>query len=151
MFRYSSLRFAGGLSAFLLAALLPGAAHADGPFAKIQKGKDAKHTPLIEAPDSVMAGEPFKVTVKVGKTMHPSDTGHFVQWIELYAGEVLVARASLTPTLTEPVVTFTVMLQDSAMLRALSAPNHSAAWEASRWINVKGGMEGSGEGDGEGG
>lgn len=112
-------------------------ARAEGPFSGIQKGPDPKHTPMIEAPDSVKAGEAFSVTIRVGEKMHPSDVGHSVQWIELYAGEVQLARASLTPTLTQPVVTFNIMLKESTILRALSQPNHSAAWEATKKITVK--------------
>ena len=111
-------------------------AQAEGPFSHIQKGENAKHTPIIEAPDKVKAGEAFKVTVRVGKTMHPSDPGHFIRRIALYAGEVLVGEANLTPMLTKPVVTFSLTLQESTTLRALSAPNHSAAWEASKKITV---------------
>ena len=113
-----------------------GTAQAEGPFSKINTQKNPKHTPVIEAPASVKAGEAFRVTVKVGETMHPSDVGHSVLWIELYAGEVQIARASFTPTLTQPVVTFNVMLQESTTLRALSSPNHSAAWETTRKIQV---------------
>ena len=40
-----------------------GIAGAEDPFGKINRGMDAKHTPVIEAPDSVKAGEPFQVTV----------------------------------------------------------------------------------------
>ena len=37
-----------------------GIAGAEDPFGKINRGMDAKHTPVIEAPDSVKAGEPFQ-------------------------------------------------------------------------------------------
>lgn len=123
--------------ALLLVLFSLQAARADGPYSGIQKKLDPKHTPVIEAPDSVKAGEAFRVTVKVGETMHPSEPGHHVQWIELYAGEVQLARASLTPTLTQPVVTFNIMLTESTTLRALSHPNHSAAWEGTKKITVK--------------
>ena len=131
------IRWEIGAAFFISIMLLFGTANADGPFSQIQKKQDVKHTPVIEAPDSVKAGEPFQVTVQVGKTMHPSDIGHAVQWIELYAGEVQLARATLTPTLTQAKVTFTVMLHESTTLRALSAPNHSAAWEGTKKVSVK--------------
>ena len=122
---------------FVFILLAFSSAQAEGPFSKVQKGPDPKHSPVIEAPDSVKAGEAFSVTIRVGKKMHPSEVGHSVQWIELYAGEVQVARVSLTPTLTQPVVTFNVILAESTTLRALSQPNHSAAWETSKKITVK--------------
>lgn len=107
-----------------------------GPFSGIQRGQDAKHTPVIEAPESVNAGEPFKVTITIGKDAHPSVSEHAIQWIALYAGEVELARATLTPTLTRAAVTFTIVLDEPTTLRALSAPNHSAAWEATKKIDV---------------
>ncbi len=121
------------VSVFLLSAI----AYADGPFSQINKDKDAKHTPVIIAPDSVKGGEAFQVTVKVGEKKHPNGTGHFMRSIALYAGEVEVARAYLTPTMTQAEVTFTVILKESTTLRALTAPNHSAAWEATKKITVK--------------
>ena len=129
-------RYKAGIIVSLSIFVMVSTALADGPFSMIQKGTDAKHTPVIEAPSSVKAGEAFKVTVTVGEKMHPSGTGHFVQWIELYAGDVQLARTSLTPTLTQPVVTFTVILTESTTLRALSQPNHSAAWEGTKKITV---------------
>jgi superoxide reductase len=120
----------------VLGTFIWSAAQASGPFSEIKKGQDPKHTPVIDAPETVKAGESFKVTVKVGKTMHPSDVGHSIHWIELYAGEVELARASFTPTVTLPVVTFTIVLDESTTLRALSQPNHSAAWESTKKITV---------------
>jgi superoxide reductase len=109
---------------------------AEGPFSAINRTANDAHTPIIDAPDTVKAGEPFAVTVTVGKTPHPSQPDHAVQWIALYADDVELARATLTPVLTRPKVTFTVVLDQSVTLRALEAPNHSAAWEGSKKIAV---------------
>jgi desulfoferrodoxin (superoxide reductase-like protein) len=117
---------------------VPGAALA-GPFDSLQTETNAAHTPVITAPDQVAAGQPFDVTVAVGQKTHPSETTHFIRYIALYAGDVELARADLTPTLTVPTVTFKVQLSHSATLRALAAPNHSAAWVATRPVTVTGG------------
>ena len=122
----------------LLAALLlsmPSLALA-GPFDHLQTSDNAAHTPVIEAPDKVDAGEPFEVTITIGKKPHPTETTHFVRYIALYAGDVELARPSLTPTVTVPKVTFTVKLQKSTTLRALAAPNHAAAWVTEHKIKV---------------
>jgi len=111
-------------------------AHAQNPFSKLNRAPNDAHTPVIEAPDSVKAGEAFKVTITVGKTPHPSQVDHAVQWIALFADEVELARATLTPVVTRPVVTFTIALDESATLRALEQPNHAAAWEATKKITV---------------
>jgi len=126
------------LPAFLLAGLVlsPAAALA-GPFDMLQKEANAAHTPVITAPDKVKAGEPFDVTVTIGEKPHPSETSHFVRYIALYAGDVEIARADLTPTLALPKVTFRVQLAASTTLRALAAPNHSAAWVAEKAVAVE--------------
>jgi superoxide reductase len=121
-----------------LALAIPAAALA-GPFDALQTETNPAHTPVITAPDRVKAGEAFEVTVAVGAKPHPSETGHFVRYIALYAGDVELARADLTPTLTVPTVTFRVRLDHSTTLRALAAPNHSAAWVATRAVTVTGG------------
>jgi desulfoferrodoxin (superoxide reductase-like protein) len=120
------------LGLFLLSPL----AAAAGPFDALQTGDNPAHTPVITAPDKVAPGEVFDVTVAVGQKTHPSETTHFVRYIALYAGDVQLARAELTPTLTVPTVTFKVKLAASTTLRALAAPNHSAAWVAERPVTV---------------
>ncbi len=122
----------------LLAALisLPAVALA-GPFDALQTTTNPAHTPVISAPDTVKAGEPFDVTITIGAKNHPSETGHFIRYISLYADDVELGRVSLTPTLTRPVVTLRVALDHSVTLRALSAPNHSAAWVSEHKISVK--------------
>jgi superoxide reductase len=121
--------------AWTIALAVPPAG-AEGPFSKIGRAANDAHTPVIDAPDTVKAGEAFKVTITIGKAPHPSLPEHAVQWIALYADEVELARATLTPVLTRPVVTFTIALDESTTLRALEAPNHSAAWEATKKITV---------------
>ncbi len=112
-------------------------ANAMGPFGQIMRGEDPKHVPVIDAPEAVEKGVPFQVTITIGKTLHPSQPDHHIQWVELYAGEVQLARASFTPTLALPVVTFTIAIDAPTTLRALSQPNHSAAWEATKKVNIK--------------
>lgn len=114
---------------------LPASAWA-GPFDALQRETNAAHTPVITAPDTVKAGEPFDVSITVGSSPHPSEPGHFIRFIALYAGEAELARVDLTPTRTRPRVTLTVTLDESTTLRALSAPNHSAAWVAEKPIKV---------------
>lgn len=121
----------------LLAALTTWSALAvAGPFDALQRDVNATHTPIITAPETVKAGEAFDVTIAVGATAHPSLADHFVRNIALYAGDVELARVELTPTLTTPRVTLTVTLHQTAVLRALATPNHSAAWVAEKPVTV---------------
>jgi len=99
---------------------------------------DAKHSPKIEAPDSVKRGEWFKVTITVGAgSVHPSLQEHFVRYIALYKDGVEISRAYLHPVYSAPSVTFTVALDEGGALRALAEPTHSAVWEASKKIAVR--------------
>src|SRR5215471_14905513 len=71
---------------------------------------DAKHSPKITAPDSVKRGEWFDVTVSVGAGgQHPSLSEHSIR---------------------------SIALDEGGSLRALAEPNHSAAWEVSKKIDV---------------
>ena len=107
-------------------------------FRQVHSTFDAKHTPKIVAPDSVNRGDWFTVTVSVGAgSQHPSLSEHSVRYIALYKDSVEIARAYLHPVYSAPTVTFTIALDEGGMLRALAEPNHSAAWEASKKIEVK--------------
>ena len=130
------------------AAALPAAARAQAAdpgqaeqftpeFQRVHTTQDPKHTPKIEAPDSVRRGQWFKVTVTVGAgSMHPSLQEHFVRYIALYKDSVEISRVYLHPVYSAPTVTFTVALDEGGSLRALAEPTHSAAWEATRKITV---------------
>jgi len=107
-------------------------------FRQLHTSYDAKHSPAIVAPDSVKRGEWFTVTVSVGAgAKHPSLAEHSVRYIALYKDTVEIARAYLHPVYSAPAVTFTVALDDGGLLRALAEPNHSAAWETAKKIEVR--------------
>jgi len=103
---------------------------------------EKKHAPVIEAPDAVKAGEPFTVTVHVGKLLkHPNEPEHHIEWIELYKGYVFLARADLAGGTTEPRVTFTVALEPElgagdGLLRAFEKCNMHGTWEATKAVKV---------------
>jgi superoxide reductase len=106
-------------------------------FRQVHTSFDAKHTPKIVAPDSVKRGEWFNVTVSVGATgEHPSLQEHFVRYVALYKDTVEIARVYLHPVYSSPTVTLTVALDEGGTLRALEEPTHSAAWEATKKIEV---------------
>ncbi|HEY2967343.1 MAG TPA: desulfoferrodoxin family protein [Casimicrobiaceae bacterium] len=138
---------ASAASAVLLLLLSLGVApvHAAGEqaeqftpeFRQIHTSYDQKHTPKIVAPESVKRGEWFTVTVSVGAGgQHPSLSEHFVRYIALYKDTVEIARVYLHPVYSLPTVTLTVALDEGGMLRAVEEPTHSAAWEASKKIDV---------------
>jgi superoxide reductase len=100
---------------------------------------EKKHTPVIECPDAVKAGEPFQVKIKVGSIPHVMDEGHSIQWIDLYSGDNFQARVDLTPVFTKAEVTLTLVKAGKhrkATLRAVERCNLHGQWEASREITV---------------
>jgi superoxide reductase len=98
---------------------------------------EQKHVPVIEVPESVAAGKMFPVTVKVGRVPHDVEAAHFVQFIDLYADQTLLARVAFTPTAPKPKITNFLVLTESATLRAVSFCNQHGFWESTRWIRVE--------------
>ena len=105
-------------------------------------GKAETHTPKIEAPDTVRAGEPFQVRVRVGP--HPSTAEHSIRWIEVYFYEegrpfnpVHLARIELAPEYTEPDVTLTLRLRRSGVIYVLEYCSLHGVWEARKEVKVE--------------
>ena len=101
-----------------------------------------KHVPRIEAPSSASPNTPIPVKIKVGGIdgiEHPNMLGHWINWVELYAGERLIHRTELAPEMTNGyVITIHVTLQESTQLRAKSSCNLHGVWEAQpQTISVK--------------
>ena len=115
-------------------------------FAGINRPKDPnnltdlekKHIPVITAPDKVKPGECFEVVVEVGKLLaHPNENAHFIEFIELYAGHVYLARMDFTARATCPVMKVCVSLgKDLGPLRVFERCNLHAVWEADKPITV---------------
>jgi len=92
-----------------------------------------KHVPIIEAPEKVKAKESFTVKVKVGGidgVEHPNTLGHWINWVELYAGERLISRVEFASEMSDNyVVTLNVTLNETATLRAQEFCNLHGVWE----------------------
>ncbi len=104
--------------------------------------KAETHTPKIIAPDKVKAGEPFEVKIEVGP--HVMNPEHNIGWVELYFYEegrafnpIFLGRAAFAPQYTEPKVTFTIKLQKSGVLYAISYCNLHGLWEGRKEIKVE--------------
>jgi len=138
------------LGSALLAGVAAGDAHAasDKRFGDVvipperEMGKE-KHVPDITAPSSVKAGQPFEITVEVGKTVpHPNTVEHHIKWIQLYAqyeGSQYVIELgtfNFGATVAHPKVTVPVMLQNNATIYALEHCNIHGLWDNSVEIRV---------------
>ena len=91
---------------------------------------DKRHTPVLDVPDGVRRGEAFAVTVEVGRALpHPNERGHFIEFIDLYAGEAFLARVSLTGVGVEPKASLTIRLSCPVdAIRALARCNLHGVW-----------------------
>src|SRR5262247_4740612 len=106
-------------------------------YREVRRSYDEKHTPKIEAPDTVKRGQWFEVTVTVGAgSIHPSLGEHFVRYIALYKDSAEIARMYLHPVFSYPKAVFTIALDEGGTLRAIAEPTHSAGWESSKKITV---------------
>jgi superoxide reductase len=92
-----------------------------------------KHTPIIEAPATIGANEPFEVKIKIGgidEVEHPNMLGHWINWVVLYANLRPVAQVFFYPEMTNGyVATVKVTLKKSASLIAQAYCNLHGIWE----------------------
>lgn len=118
-----------------------------GLFCGINKPKDPanmtetekKHIPVIECPDTVRAGEPFQVKIKVGAIQHVMEEGHHIQWIDVYCKSNFYARVELTPVFTRPEVTLTLERHSkhgTSTLRVIERCNLHGQWESVKEITI---------------
>ncbi len=104
--------------------------------------KAETHTPKIEAPDKVKAGEPFKVKITVGP--HPNQAVHSIRFIEVYFYEdgrtynpIHIATVHLQPEYAEPDVTITMKVKKKGVIYAVEHCNLHGLWEARKEIEVE--------------
>jgi superoxide reductase len=91
---------------------------------------EKRYLPVISAPKRVKKGESFEVTVEVGKLLeHPNEPGHFIEFIELYAGDTYLARMDFTAKTTGPIMKARVSLDPPhGRLRAFERCNLHGTW-----------------------
>ncbi|UCE44119.1 MAG: class II SORL domain-containing protein [Candidatus Bathyarchaeota archaeon] len=92
-----------------------------------------KHAPIIDAPRKVQAKEPFTVKIKVGGidgVEHPNTLGHWINWVELFAGERLISRMEFEPEMCDGyVVILSIAMNETTTLRARAFCNLHGVWE----------------------
>ena len=101
----------------------------EAQFKKIWKKEDEsevgeKHVPVV---DLAEGKDKIKVNVKIGSIEHPSEAGHFIQWIELFDREISLGRVYLTP-FTRPLVSF-VLKEKPENLKVKIFCNLHGTWE----------------------
>ena len=104
---------------------------------------EKSHAPVISAPASVKAGEPFPVEVSVGENLHVMGSSHWIEYIELAIGNEPAGRIDLPSNgYLKPKGTFMVVLTKEAApsgkvtLVATQRCNLHGYWESSIDISV---------------
>jgi superoxide reductase len=99
---------------------------------------EKKHLPIISAPRKVKRGQHAEVIIEVGKLLpHPNEPGHFIEFIELYAGDTYLARMDFTSKTTCPIMKTCVSLDHAhGKLRAFARCNLHGTWENDLDIEV---------------
>jgi superoxide reductase len=98
-----------------------------------------KHTPVIDAPDKVAAGQAFTVTMKVGGidgVEHPNVLGHWINWVALYAGDRPLARVEFAPAVPLPQTTLSLVLDESTNLLVVASCNMHGVWQSTKMVKV---------------
>lgn len=104
---------------------------------------EKSHAPVLKAPATVKAGEPFAVEVSVGEVLHPMGQAHWIEFIELDIGNEPAGRVDFQPRgYLSPKATFTVTLAKDSFtsgmvtLIAHQRCNLHGYWEGSLDISV---------------
>jgi superoxide reductase len=120
-------------------------------FENINRAKDPakktplekSHAPVISAPATVKAGEPFTVEIAVGDVLHPMGPTHWIEYIELSAGNEPAGKLDFQARgFLKPKCSFTVVVPKEAApagkitLVAAQRCNLHGYWESSMDIVV---------------
>ena len=110
--------------------------------------KKEKHAPIIDAPDTVKAGEAFEVKAWLGKEIaHPNTLEHHIAWISLYylpegakipfqVGHFEFSSHGAGAVYTSPSVAATLQIDKPGTLQAFSFCNIHGLWESGKEIGV---------------
>ena len=99
---------------------------------------EKKHAPVIEAPDKVKPGEAFEVTITVGEIVHPMGATHYIQMVQLYAGNEPAGQVDFSHQFNEPRARFTLKLDKPVTLVVREYCNLHGLWESRKQIALEG-------------
>jgi superoxide reductase len=104
---------------------------------------EKSHAPVLTAPATVKAGEPFSVEVSVGEHLHDMGPAHWIEYVELSLGNEPAGRADFQPKgYLKPKVVFTVVVPKEAApagkltLVARQRCNLHGLWEGTLDISI---------------
>jgi superoxide reductase len=88
---------------------------------------EKRHVPVIEI-KSLDDGL-YEVTVETGEWLaHSMEQAHFIEWMELYVNNTLIARMEFTPEITKPVMRVILKAESGYELFAKERCNLHGTW-----------------------
>ncbi|MFO7983312.1 MAG: class II SORL domain-containing protein [Desulfuromonadales bacterium] len=91
---------------------------------------EKKHLPVIDLPDKVAKNETFEINVALGAVEHPMSKEHYIDYVELFAGNAPAGRVDFRPDFSVPQATFYVRLDKPVTLIARAYCNLHGLWES---------------------
>lgn len=91
---------------------------------------EKKHQPLIELPDRVSKGQPTEVSISIGEVLHPMSQAHYIDHVEIFAGNEPAGRLAFRPDFSLPRGTFYVHLDKPVTLIVRAYCNLHGLWES---------------------
>ncbi len=103
-----------------------------------------KHSPVIICESEAIRNKPFRITVKIGKTIkHPNAPDHHYEYIQLWnletlVGEIKLQRASYGDLPVHIEADFTYIPKVSMRLTALAYCNKHGLWQSEEvYVTIK--------------
>lgn len=91
---------------------------------------EQKHAPVLLLPEKIKAGETFELTVTVGEVLHPMSPAHYIQYVELLAGNEPAGRIEFAPGFNQPKATFFLRFDRPVTLVVREYCNLHGLWES---------------------
>ncbi|MFQ5861850.1 MAG: class II SORL domain-containing protein [Candidatus Brocadiales bacterium] len=95
---------------------------------------EKKHAPVVSVPSYFKADQTIYLTAQVGETIHVMNPNHWIQWIEVYASDVLISRTEFSPNSPAAIVTVPLFIQKETMVKVLERCNLHGIWESSKMV-----------------
>lgn len=99
--------------------------------------EESQHVPVLVLPAQVRIDRPFDLVVQVGVDPHPMAEAHRVEWIEVAIDETRAFVADLGPTISYPIVRFSLTMRGPALITARAYCSQHGVWRTRRQVDAR--------------
>lgn len=104
---------------------------------KIISELEMKHVPLIDAPDQVKKGEVFKLSIRIGRVIHPMERPHHIEWIHVMKkGGIPLSEVNLSSEGVTPSIVLNLALSEPTEIHVKILCSIHGYWMETRKIEV---------------